>query len=155
MKKLLFIFLLCVSVQLFAVELLVFNKAHWMDALSVAEVTDRTEENEHFQQRYDARYQRGDIIEVRPDGYWTDGKRKGFGSHAFALIIIPGVSVDDAQGLMGALEDKTDPENPIRLKRRQYKVDMAQVVLSADKKATYPTVISAPLVDKSKVQAIE
>ncbi len=56
---------------------------------------------------------------------------------------------------MISLEGKTDADKPIILKRRQYKVDMAQVVLSADKKATYPTVISAPLVDKSKVQAIE
>lgn len=139
MKKLLFVFLLCISAQLFAVELLVFNKAHWMDPLSAAEVAERVKENEHFQQKYDSRYQRGDIVEVRPDGFWTDGKRKGFGAPDFALVIIPGVSFEDAKGLMGSLS----------LKRRQYKVDMAQVVLSADKKATYVTIIDAPLVDKS------
>ncbi len=126
-----------------------------MDALSVAEVAQREQDKPGFQAKYDARYQRGDIVEVRPDGFWTDGKRKGFGAPDFALIVIPGVSVVDAQGLMKPLEDNTDQGKPLLLKKRQYKVDMAQVILSADKKAAFATVIDAPLVDKSKVVVIE
>ncbi len=84
-------------------EFLIYNKTHWMDELSVAEIAERVKENSHLQAKYDARYQRGDIVEIRPDGYWSQD-RAGHGKHAFALVVLPGLGIKDAQHYMDTWE---------------------------------------------------
>ena len=130
-------------------EFLLYNKDHWMDALSQADINEHIAKNKHFQQKYDSRYQKGDVVEVRPDGYWTDGTRKGFGSNSFALLTIPGMSLEDAKKYT---EPEEIIENEIRttVKRRKYQIDLAQVSLSVDKKAQVADVASAHMIDKSK-----
>ena len=83
--------------------------------------------------KYSARYQPGDPTgEVHEDGFWTDGKRKGFGaSKGLALICITGMAVKDIELYLRPYEDNTDPENLILLKRRQYQVDLSQIILDA------------------------
>ena len=83
--------------------------------------------------KYSARYQPGDPTgEVHEDGFWTDGKRKGFGaSKGLALICITGTAVKDIEPYFRPLEDNTDPEKPVLLKRRQYQVDLSQIILDA------------------------
>ena len=127
-----------------------YNKTHCMDELSVAEIAERVKENAHFQVKYDARYQRGDIVEVRADGYWSKD-RAGHGKHAFALVVLPGLSIEDAQHYMDAHEDMTDPEKPILPKRRKHQMDMAQMSLNAEKIVTITNISDAHITDKSTV----
>ena len=78
-------------------EFLIYNKEHWMDSLTQKEIDEQVAKNEHFMDKYNARYQKGDIVEVQPNGFWTDGKRKGFGFYAFALVTIPNMSLKECQ----------------------------------------------------------
>lgn len=50
-----------------------------------------------FLEKYDARSQMGDVVEVRPDGYWTGTKAKNYNKSAFLLVTVPGLSFKDAQ----------------------------------------------------------
>jgi len=85
-------------------EFLIYNTDSWMDALTEREVAERTADKPTFEKKYLARYQRGDIIEVRPDGYWTGPKAKGFDKSVFRVIAVPGVKADRAY--MEGTEDK-------------------------------------------------
>lgn len=78
-------------------EFLIYNKDHWMDALTQEQVEEYVEKYPNFQAKYDARYQRGDVIEVRPDGYWTESKAPGYDKSAFLLVTVPGLKFDDAK----------------------------------------------------------
>lgn len=78
-------------------EFLLFAKAHWMDAWDAAKVASLDEKE---RRKYDARYQWGDIVEVRPDGYWAT---RGFDKEAFAVVKVPGLAVDSDK--MAALYD--------------------------------------------------
>ena len=51
-------------------EVLIYAKNHWMDSLTEQEVADRITENPNFENKYNSRYQQGDIVEIREDGYW-------------------------------------------------------------------------------------
>lgn len=124
-------------------ELLIYNKSHWMDALTVEEVTNMAKANEHFQAKYDALYQKGDIVEVREDGYWTE--QHGYDKSSFAVVEVDKVPVDES--LMKAQEDVTDPENPVLLKRRQYSVDTTKVAF-VDEKAAVTKIDDAEITDK-------
>jgi hypothetical protein len=75
-------------------ELLIYNKAHWMDALSGGEVTTRAAADPTFQAKYDARVQSGDIWETRPDGTYTGKDKQGYDTGNFRLILISGMPVD-------------------------------------------------------------
>lgn len=123
-------------------ELLVYNKANWMDSLTPEQVTEKCKTNKHFQMKYDSRYQKGDIIEVREDGYWSV-KRKGFGAPTFALVCIPGEDAV-ALGPFGKDENGRDLyeisykttaivrafKEPTELKLRQAKNDLLQKIFA-------------------------
>lgn len=149
-------------------ELLVYNRDHWMDdndaytnahlrieqddSLTPAQII---KSKENLTNKYNARYQRGDVVEVRPDGFWTDGTRKGFGEHAFALVVIPGLSLKDAEKYTESHESIEDlgleTEKRTILKRRKYQIDMEQVVLAVDKKATISQLDDISIADKSVI----
>jgi len=113
-------------------EFLVYNKEHWMDNITPERFSELVKrEGDEFIKKYNSRYQKGDIIEVRPDGFWTDGRRKGFGSEHFALVCVPGLSVRDAQKYTEAVELDGLP-----VKRRRYAVKMAEVSLDVNSKVT-------------------
>ena len=154
-------------------EFLIYNKTHWYDLPSEDTPGLTGYEQNHFAididnklnvaqkikakdiltLKYAVRYQKGDIVEVRPDGYWTGGKRKGFGSHAFALVAVPSISMENARKYMDSQVDLADPENPVLLKRRKYQMDMAQISLSSEKSAEFADISDAHITDKSKVAA--
>jgi len=117
-------------------EFLIYAKSHWMDEpneyerqmLLIDAKTDLTVEQklkakDVFAAKYNARYQPGDIVEVRPDGYWGEPEEKnkhGWNHKVFALVKVPGLKVDTEY--MAALEDTIDLEHPVLLKRRKYTV---------------------------------
>jgi hypothetical protein len=73
-------------------ELLVYAKKHWMDNLTPAEVLAMVQANPGFQEKYDSRYQQGDIVEIRPKDYWL---HRGFNKKAFVVIKVLGLSVNN------------------------------------------------------------
>ena len=84
-------------------EFLIYNKNHWMDVMTAeryAELIKRPS----FAEKYLARYQRNDVVEVRPDGFWTGPKAKGFNKEAFRVISVPGLKPDEKY--MGASAHK-------------------------------------------------
>lgn len=77
-------------------ELLIYNTTHWMDLLK----EDRWKELESacpsWAERYARRSVRGDVIEVRPDGYWTGGKAKGYDRSVFRVVCVTDVTSTSA-----------------------------------------------------------
>ncbi len=137
-------------------EFLILTKEHWMDLPSKSNPSmtgyernqllieqddtltsvQKIKKKDLLTLKYSACYQPGDPTgEVHEDGFWTDGKRKGFGaSKGLALICITGTAAKDIESYLRPYEDNTDPENPILLKRRQYQVDLSQITLDVQKR---------------------
>jgi len=117
-------------------EFLVYEKSHWMDKPNEYErqmllidakpdltLEQKLKSKDAFATKYNARYQPGDIVEVRPDGYWGEPDERdkhGWNHTAFALVKVPKLKVDGKY--MAALEDTSVLEQPILLKRREYSV---------------------------------
>jgi hypothetical protein len=104
-------------------EYLVFWKAHYMDSWDQAKVDSLTPV---MRAKYDRRYQKGDIVEVREDGYWD---KRGFDKEAFIVVKVPGVAVDAEKAKPLVLNELSS--KPTTLKRSQWNV--SQVKLPKDK----------------------
>lgn len=85
-------------------ELLIFWKEHYMDSWDAAKVASLDAE---MKAKYDRRYQKGDIVEVREDGYWDT---RGFDKEAFCVVKIPGMEYDADK--MACLYDDDIVTNP-------------------------------------------
>lgn len=129
-------------------QLLIYAKEHWMDAVGKDGLTGHERvmlrlEAQHAPQikidaqmaKFAARYQKGDIVEVQPDGF-----RKNFNREAFELVNVPG-PVD--KSLMDAQWDGAK-----LVKRRKFNVKVADVLLGAER--TVATKTALAIVDKSK-----
>ena len=101
-------------------EFLIYKGPHWMDALSPQEVAERVAVHKHFQQKYDARYQRGDIVEARPD----NGPRGKLEEASFIFLQVSSISLKDAKQYCVPDEDLSDSDNPILTRRRKYYINM-------------------------------
>jgi len=102
------------------VELLLFWKAHYMDAWDAAKVASL---DASMKDKYDRRYQKGDVVEVREDGYWD---KRGFDKEAFCVVKVPGEAADYDK--MAALWDRDPAEDTQSVKakvvkRRKWNVD--------------------------------
>lgn len=92
-----------------------------MDKLTALELSQRILKNPAFEDKYNRRYQKGDIIEVREDGApVTDNEKE-----KFLLVHLNGVAKADALFLMDRLNDKTNPEKIVR--RRKYKINFTML----------------------------
>ena len=78
-------------------EFLIYNKEHWMDSLTEEQIKEYIAKRPKFLEGYEARYQRGDVVEVRPDGYWTGEKAKKYRKDAFLMVSVPGISFEEAK----------------------------------------------------------
>ena len=119
-------------------ELLIFNKPHYMDSLTLEEIAKIPAA------KYNARYQRGDVVERRLDGFWN---KRGCGKESFSVVKVPGVEV--TYDITKPLEDLKDPENPVTLKRRQYNVDTTKLLFDDDRKLVASSLASAKVIDKN------
>lgn len=106
-------------------EFLIYNKEHWMDKLTEAEVTNRGFRHKSFGEKYTARTQKGDIIEVRPDGFFTGPKAHGFNKSAFRVAVVKGMKPDKVfmQPLTKIQGDKSNFTVSI-LKKRRYALNI-------------------------------
>lgn len=57
----------------------------------------REKERMKFILKYDARNQMGDVVEVRPDGYWSGLKAPGYDKSVFLVVYVSGLSFKDAE----------------------------------------------------------
>lgn len=101
-------------------ELLVYAKNNWMDALTFEEVQERISENQHFRAKYVSRYQHGDIIEIRENGYWSE---RGFNREAFVVIKVPDLDIDNKY-----VQSYEDEISPMRRRFRIRKEDLPTAV---------------------------
>lgn len=69
-------------------EFIIFWKDHYMDAWDAAKIASLTPKQKV---KYDRRYQRGDILEVWPDG---EGEWRVRGNPEFAVVKVPGLAVE-------------------------------------------------------------
>jgi hypothetical protein len=67
-------------------EILIYKGPHWMDNLTQQEIDDFVAENEYWMDKYNARLQRGDIVEIQENGFWEN---RGWGIHAYWLLKVP------------------------------------------------------------------
>ena len=74
-------------------EFLIYDKDHWMDKLNQAEY-DEQMKHPHFAEKFLARYQRGDIVEVQSDGFYTSTLKGHLLKSPFRVVSIPGVKPD-------------------------------------------------------------
>ena len=78
-------------------EIIIRAKEHWMEKLSQGEIDALCVQYENFLQKLALRPQRGDFLEVRENGYFS--QVHGWNKEVFALIKIPSMSVEDAKYL--------------------------------------------------------
>ena len=134
-------------------EFLVMAKDHWMDKLAANDLKKRLEDKD-FERKYNARYVKGDIVEVREDGYWS--KDHGFNKAVFGVLCVPGVDHKEQKHLEKAqiklVNAGTEDERREIVKRRQYNLDSQQVDFSLmlDKTITVANMPTQAITDKSK-----
>lgn len=108
---------------------------HWMDASGQIEklnaridsdsklsADQKIRSKEKLSRKFSAREQVGDIVEVRPDGFFGEPgeKKHGWNHHCFALVRCPGMSLAAAKKYEQGMLDSSDP--PKVLKKRRYHV---------------------------------
>lgn len=74
-------------------EFLIYDKDHWMDKLNQEEY-NKLMSHPHGAEKFLSRYQRGDIVEVREDGFYTSTLTGDLSRWAFRVVIIPGLKSD-------------------------------------------------------------
>ena len=79
----------------FGAEFLIYNKDHWMDSLTPEQLVEYVKKYPNFQAKYDARYQRGDIVEVREDGFYTSTLKGDLSRWAFRVVVVTGLKADN------------------------------------------------------------
>ena len=106
-----------------------------MDLLTQEEFNRHTLAITDFKAKYDTRYQRGDIVEVREDGHWTGPKAKGFNKNSFALVTRAGLELIQSytDSVVEIINEGTDDEVKTLIKRRAHKIDLTQLALVDDK----------------------
>jgi hypothetical protein len=88
-------FVVQASPQDYGVELLVYDKDHWMDGLTPGQRKTKGISDEE----YDARDQRGDIIEIHEYPYYSRFGPEHWGGHAFRVIVVKGITIEQAKAL--------------------------------------------------------
>jgi hypothetical protein len=98
-------------------EFILYWKAHHMDAWDKAKVDSLSP---NMKAKYDRRYQKGDIVEVWPDG---EGEWRVKGNPQFAVVKVPGLKADSEwmrpQEFQSGIDAKGNPVMTM-LKRRKW-----------------------------------
>lgn len=133
-------------------EFLIYCTKHWMDDLTQKEIDEQVKKNpKHFMDKYNARYQWNDFVEVQPNGYWGEAPKHGWNKKIFALIKILSISFKDAKHYMNAdveIQNK-GLENEIRIlkHRRKYAIS---TTLQPGQEIEIGNIAIAGITDKAK-----
>ena len=103
-------------------EFLVYNKAHWMDKYTLQEFLTLHGDTPKNIRKYESRYQRGDIVEVREDGYWI---KRGFNKEAFVVVKVPGLPVDNKY--TATIEEADIKGYPLLTRKRAWNIKVLDV----------------------------
>jgi hypothetical protein len=101
------------------IDVLVLIRKPWWEDLTEAEVLSRDEKTKNFAKRHARRMKQGDIIEVRPGGYY---KKHGFDEKAFAVVSVPGDFSEKVKNDL--MRPVTNVDGDI-LQARNYKCDLS------------------------------
>lgn len=107
-------------------EALVYKKTHWMDDPAKAVRVAELRKDPLFEAKYQRRYQKGDIIEVREDGFWSGGRARGYNTEAFELVRCPGVDMADKTEPL--YEDDILHNEKVTKRRRKYSINTAAMI---------------------------
>ena len=86
-----------------------------MDVLTPEEIQQHTQDDPSFEDKYNRRTQRGDVLEVAEDGRWLDHQH---GNGRFLIARVPFLSVEQAEEYVTELVDA----DGIETKRRRYRL---------------------------------
>ncbi len=95
-------------------EFLIYDKSHWIDKLNQKEY-DKLMAHPHGAEKFLSRYQKGDIVEVQEDGFYTNTLKGDLSRWPFRVVSIPGVKPDKMY-----IEPIMDGDTI--LKRRRYSI---------------------------------
>ncbi|MHC4704494.1 MAG: hypothetical protein ACYTFQ_28425 [Planctomycetota bacterium] len=79
-------------------EFLIYDKDHWMDSLTPQQIAQHRKRHTNFQAHYDARYQKGDIVEVRENGGYTSTLKGDLSRWPFRVVVITNLQIDAPYG---------------------------------------------------------
>jgi hypothetical protein len=80
-------------------ELLIYNATHWMDKLSSEQWEHYRAKHANWEAKYAGRWQKGQVVEIRPDGFWSQAglyPRRDL----FRVLLLPGVKPEDVRYLL-------------------------------------------------------
>jgi hypothetical protein len=80
-------------------EFLIMKKRHWTAKLTPEQHEEMRKKHKHWDEKIACQYIPGDVIEVRPDGFWTGAKARGFNKKAFRVISVPNAKAEFYQYL--------------------------------------------------------
>lgn len=103
-------------------DLLIFDKEHYMDSWTQEELEKRVEEDPLVKEKYDARYQKGDIVECREDGYWSGGNGRNFNKNAFCVVHVPNRQMEEY--------DRPLYDGDTLVRKRRYNIDVSNLVFT-------------------------
>ena len=118
-------------------EFLIYNKDHWMDKLNQEEY-DKLMAHLHGAEKFLSRYQKGDIVEVQEDGFYTSTLKGNLSRWPFRVVSIPGVKPDKRY-----MEPIMDGD--VMLKRRRFNISTG----TAQKVTTVASMNDLALTDKN------
>src|SRR6056297_845706 len=141
--------------------LLIKNSGHWMDKLTPKEVQARAYKDPGFLDSYNARYRKGDVVEVREDDC-KFGKKECLPS--FLVIKVPGTKAEnmhlmepDTETISATKKDAETEEKT--LLRRKHKFDIEKEVsttrfddIQKSEKMLIDTYDAVKVVDKTKLE---
>lgn len=99
-------------------DLLIYRGPHPWDNYSGAEIDAKELEHPGFRAKWERRTQRGDVIEVQPDGRYSDSYKHKL----FALVRVPGLSVKAAEGYLGRWEPGVTTVLPVDGRPNEYDI---------------------------------
>jgi len=125
-------------------EFLVLDINHVWDSVDIGVLVGI--HGPEIEQKYNARIQRGDVIEVRPDGYWTGPNALPFKKEKLCVVSVPFVSYEQAMQYMDG-----EYTEDIMTKKRRYNVDTIQLTFDKNKIAVIKNIgqLNILLRDKS------
>jgi len=92
-------------------EVLIYNGTHWMDKLTAEQLAEYAKKYDNWGEKYAGRWQKGQVVEIRPDGFWGKGPYPR--TDVFRVVLLPGVKEADVQKYL----------DPGTTERRRYRVD--------------------------------
>jgi len=113
-------------------DLLILDNEIWMNSMTQNDIELYNIIYPGFQKKYDSRDRKGDVIEERPDGFWSAAKGRNFDKAAFCVINVPDKELKHPGRMAIPLfEISLDPDIQLKiLINRKYNIDVSGLVFT-------------------------